>query len=229
MQRIAVNIETMADPERVAAMPEPEVKLGNVKNPVLIAEKIAEAKARAVEKAALDPHFARVLAIGVAVRGGDRINADVDILQRGEDPDVAERRLLVSFWDRIRSHEDNRFASFNGSRFDFPFLLRRSLLLGVRPVRIDCHPYRVAEPDAEHLDVREALMQSECGDCHPCSLQYYAAAILGSDRPEQINRLDQSKLYDVWQAGDDETIKFLCGWNVHETLRLAETIHSYAA
>lgn len=236
MQRLAVNIETMADPERVATMPEPEVKLGNLKDPAKIAEKIAEVKANAVSKAALDPHFARVLAIGTAMRGegasGEScIHAGVEVLRLGDgegNVDAAERLLIRAFWDRIRCIEAVRFATFNGSRFDFPFLLRRSLLLGVRPVRVDCHPYRVAEPDAEHLDVRESLMQSECGDCHPSSLQYYAAAILGEERPEQINQLDQGRLYDIWQAGDDETIKFLCGWNVYQTLRLAETIHAYA-
>jgi hypothetical protein len=215
----------MPDPEKVASMPEPEVLTGNLKDPAKIAEKVAEAKRKQIDKAALDPHFARVLAIGTAVRDGDKIAADVDILQRGEVLDVAERRLLVSFWDRVRSRPDNRFATFYGSRFDIPFLYRRSLLLGVRPARIDCHPYRVAEADAEHLDVQQWLGQSECGDCHPHTLQWYAAAILGDACPYEV---DKTKLADIWQAGDDETIKLLCGWDVFETLRLAELIHQYA-
>ncbi len=226
MQRLAIDIETMPAPEKVASMPEPEVLTGNLKDPAKIAEKAAEARRKQVEKAALDPHFARVLAIGTAVRNGEQIIADVDILQRDGDLDVAERRLLVSFWDRVRSHEGNRFATFYGSRFDIPFLYRRSLLLGVRPARIDCHPYRVAEVDAEHLDVREALIASECGECHPRTLQWYAAAVLGEVCPYDV---DKTKLAEIWQAGHDEQIKTLCGWDVATTLRLAEVIHAYAA
>lgn len=225
MQRLAIDIETMPDPEAVARMPEPEVKLGNLKDPAKIAEKVAEAKAAAIEKAALDPHFARVLAIGTAVRDGERINADVAVLDREFMLDQAERYLLARFWDRVRSHPDNRFATFYGSRFDIPFLYRRSLLLGVRPARIDCHPYRVAEADAEHLDVREALIASECGECHPRTLQWYAAAVLGEVCPYNE---DKTKLAEIWQAGNDEQIKTLCGWDVATTLRLAEVIHQYA-
>jgi len=225
VQRLAIDIETMPDPDKVAGMPEPEVLTGNLKDPANIAEKVAEARRKQIDKAALDPHFARVLAIGTAVRNGDRVDADVGILQRGEVLDVAERRLLISFWDRVRAHEAGRFATFYGSRFDIPFLYRRSLLLGVRPARIDCHPYRVAEADAEQLDVREALLANECGDCHPHTLQWYAAAILGDACPYDV---DKSKLAELWQAGDDETIKLLCGWDVFETLRLAEVIHQYA-
>ena len=56
----AFDIETMPDSSKTGSLPEPEVKLGNLKDPAKIAEKVAEARAEQVAKMALNPLYGRI-------------------------------------------------------------------------------------------------------------------------------------------------------------------------
>ena len=71
MKRLFFDIETLANPENCALMPEPVVDApANYKDPekitAYVAEKTAAAKAAALEKAALDPDYGKILSIGYA-------------------------------------------------------------------------------------------------------------------------------------------------------------------
>ena len=52
---IAFDIETIGNRSMVERMPEIDVKVGNLKDPAKIAEKIAEAKADQIDRMALSP------------------------------------------------------------------------------------------------------------------------------------------------------------------------------
>ena len=145
MQRLALNIETAVNKHRLHLLPEPEVALGNLKDPVKIDEKIAETKRKQLEMLAIDANFARVVAVSFSVRelpdkpvktwGTVRALAPVD----GCGPtDEMEYRLISWAWDQIAAWP--LLTTFCGATFDVPFLLRRSLLLGVPIKRVDCHP-----------------------------------------------------------------------------------------
>jgi len=94
------------------------VKTGNIKNPELIAAKIADSKAAYeadyMENAALDPLTGRVLCIGLLL--GDKFTL-LDL------PD--EWQLLSEFWLRYVI-PGRRMIGFNVFLFDLPFLIRRS-------------------------------------------------------------------------------------------------------
>lgn len=229
MKRLAFNIETAVDQAKLDRMPEPKVLLGNLKDPAKIAEKIEEAKQKQAERAALDPHFGRVICVTVAERDGmNGAPCDTYIRQDlGEnDADDAERELLRWFWDRARNSK--AFVSFNGSSFDVPFMLRRSLLLGIRPAPIPCGKYQVIQPGCEHLDLLN-LLKDEWGfeTSYSQNLSFFVREILGVEFP--FADLDQSKLGEFLEAGEGQVIRDLCEWNTKHTLMLSEAVeHVYA-
>ena len=59
MQRLALNIETAVNKHRLHLLPEPEVALGNLKDPYKIEEKIAETKRKQLEMLAIDAENCR--------------------------------------------------------------------------------------------------------------------------------------------------------------------------
>lgn len=119
---------------------EKAVKVGNLKNPEKIAEKIeAECaaypqkckehkqkyetekliyEANIVEKAALDPFCASVVAIGIKTD-------EKETIIQGEEADI-----LRQFWE-LWGSSSNVFVGWNSNSFDIPFLVRRSWALGV--------------------------------------------------------------------------------------------------
>ncbi|MGH9591924.1 MAG: ribonuclease H-like domain-containing protein [Bryobacteraceae bacterium] len=139
MQTIIFDLETgpLAESELSTLLPpfDPaEVKTGNLKDPVKIAEKIAEAEASHrrdfIERAALDPLTGRVVAVGVMTYDA-----------KGEQPkpfgkagrfsiiaNVDEAQMLREFWHLTRGEMGrlNPMIGFNIFGFDLPFLFRRS-------------------------------------------------------------------------------------------------------
>lgn len=107
------------------------VKLGNLKDPEKIAAKLAESERDWVAdheaKAGLSAIYGRVLAIGLH-RVGDEENA-VKVLGAG----CTEPELLMKFWDLFCWAENSKtpLIGWNSNRFDVPFLVRRSIILGL--------------------------------------------------------------------------------------------------
>lgn len=117
------DIETGPLPEAdlLAVMPEFEAA-ANLKDPVKIAENIAQKKRAWMEGAALHPETGRVVAIGI-VMGDDQfmIIADDD-----------EEELLRKFWRLVGAFPgSDAWLGWNIFNFDLPFLVRRSWFLGV--------------------------------------------------------------------------------------------------
>ncbi|MBX6377175.1 MAG: 3'-5' exonuclease [Clostridia bacterium] len=115
------------------------------------------------ERLALHPGTGRIVAVafwrpferrgGVLVEGppgeeGWRDFEDDAKVFRG--PEAA---LLTEFWRMVRDGAGT-LISFNGRRFDGPFLMLRSAILGVRPTR-NLVPYRYRFRD--HCDLAEVL------------------------------------------------------------------------
>lgn len=128
MNTIVFDVETgpLAESELAVMMPafDPaEVKVGNLKDPVKIAEKIAEAEANHrrefFDKAALDPLTGRVVAVGLLYPD----SGECDVI--GPDD---EAQLLRAFWTACRGEMGrvNQMIGFNIHAFDLPFLIRRS-------------------------------------------------------------------------------------------------------
>ena len=125
------DIETgpLSDEEiaRIAPPFDPdEVKVGNVGIEKAM-EKITAARdahLRSIKaRAALKAEYGEVLAIGYA-------NAADTVLLMGK----PEREMLDQFWERADEsyHAKETFVGFNVFHFDLPFLIRRSIIHGVK-------------------------------------------------------------------------------------------------
>lgn len=100
-----------------------QVKLGNIKNPDLIAEKIQRAEethaADYIRNAALDALTGQVISIGYKFQ-----HDKVCILSSDAD---GEKAMLQQFWTLLTSLERNpQLVGFNIKSFDLPFLIKRS-------------------------------------------------------------------------------------------------------
>lgn len=146
------DIETAANPENLALAPEPVIEApANYKDPdkiaAYIADKTAAAKAEQIDRAALDPDYGKILCIGYAL-GPDKpiiVNAVGDEYTVDEndpnakEPDpalvktyaVTEADLLHKFW-KLFSSCRGACVGFNILSFDLPYLMARSMYLGVQ-------------------------------------------------------------------------------------------------
>ena len=124
----AFDIETMPDSSKTGSLPEPEVKLGNLKDPAKIAEKVAEARAEQVAKMALNPLYGRICG---AVFVAENTSGELESFRYAAgDNDEEEAALIAVCFDVLRM-DCVRLVTWNGIGFDLPFLFKRALLLGV--------------------------------------------------------------------------------------------------
>lgn len=139
--RIFFDIETQANPENLALAPEPKAP-GNLKDPAKIAAAIEEKRRDLIESAALDPDYGKVLSIGISYQGEDEVEVFVVGMKFpvGFHPEtnepmawdvMTEADLLALFWDRFTLVR-GACVGYNIIGFDLPFLMARSMYLGVK-------------------------------------------------------------------------------------------------
>lgn len=228
MQLIAFDIETARIDELAATLPEPEVALGNLVDPLKIQAKKDAAKASQLEKMALDPRFSRVICASVAIR--DQAGGTLQFTMAVSDFPHGETDLLMWLWNTIVS--DATVCTFNGASFDVPFITWRSFLLDVPFARIETNKYRVTSPSCGHLDVYRLLQDWEpCGDSNPLQIKrnqaFYAKQLLGRECP--YGEPDKSKLGELIANGQADVIKQINEWDAMTTLLLAEKVLQLAS
>lgn len=131
--RLYFDIETGPLPQNELVIPpfDPsQVKLGNIKNPDLIAEKIQKAEethaADYIKNAALDALSGQVLAIGYRIE-----HEDMQVLCADAEGEAA---MLRQFWKVLEFHDRKpQLIGFNIKPFDLPFLYKRSWKHRVTP------------------------------------------------------------------------------------------------
>jgi hypothetical protein len=102
-------------------------------------EKIAEAKAAARGKAAVDLDLARIVCTGLWAS-----RDPAPTIWTG-DTDEAERAQLAAWWQAYRDvvlDRGGQIVGYNILGFDLPLLIRRSQYLGVPTERVDLNKYR---------------------------------------------------------------------------------------
>lgn len=208
-QRLFFDIECCANPENVALMPEPVIEApANYKDPAKIAEYVAEktaaTKAAAIEKAALDPDYGRILSIGYSYCG------PIHVRVVGEEYDgipLTETELVANFWEYFAEMR-GYCVGYNILGFDLPYLLRRSLYLGVRvPMLPNLSRYRT-EPVTD-------LMMCLCNwDTYKAKGLKQMARLLGI--PNNCPDVDGSKVKDL----DAETLRAYQESDVRLTMEL---------
>jgi DNA polymerase elongation subunit (family B) len=169
---IAIDIETCRIESMIERLPEPNVAVGNIKDPDKIAAKVAEAKAEQVAKMALSPMTGKVCS--VAWYGEESFGAICD-----------ENELVVlmeAFGLLARNNSKSPvICTWNGLSFDLPFLYKRAMLRGfdlgtVPPLSYFSKRYSVSP----HAD----LMQIWCGWFGYEKLENVAMALIGAGKTE---------------------------------------------
>jgi DNA polymerase elongation subunit (family B) len=129
------DIETEANPEALALMPEPQAP-GNYKDEAKIAAYIAEKKAEQIERAALDADYGRVIAVAWKI---DHKPTESRVEIQGY---CDERDIISSFWDQF-SAQNAICCGYNVIGFDLPYLMRRSFDLEIKvPMIPDLRKYQ---------------------------------------------------------------------------------------
>lgn len=158
--KIFFDIETvpLPDAELRAMIPEfdpAEVKMGNIKDPQKILEKLAQAKTsheeEFFEKAALSARSGRVAAIGVMFDDKFEYN------------DGDESGLIESFWNLAREAigTADQMVGFNILEFDLPFLVRRSWKKKIRIPNMALYGRRYDQWHDIFVDLRKVWLMGE--------------------------------------------------------------------
>jgi len=119
---LAFDIETGPAENALSYFSRSDVKLGNLKDPNKIEAKLAEAEDEFLDKAALSPITGKVLAVGLT-------DGEVhEVLTY-----VSEKEIITETLERIGSQlmQQRPVVGWNIIKFDFPFLFKRAMMLGV--------------------------------------------------------------------------------------------------
>jgi uncharacterized protein YprB with RNaseH-like and TPR domain len=148
---VLLDLETYAI-DGVEAYVEKPSAPANYKNLETIERYEAEAFKKVILKAALKPDLGRIVAL--STQQDDRDSEPRVWTFKSE---AEERRGLEMFWDDF-TDGNKRLITFCGHRMDLPFLMRRSLALGVRyqHLRVDRH--------SPHLDLYRVLTHDDTID-----------------------------------------------------------------
>jgi hypothetical protein len=146
VNRLFFDIETIGLPNAMDFIETPQAKK-NLKDPAKIAADIEAKTAKALDKAGLDPDLGsiRLISMRIGVYGDTEIilipakkytTKKLDAL-RAKYPDISvrvmsEEKALEAFWGNLAMCNGCN-VGYNQLGFDFPFIMRRSMDLGVEP------------------------------------------------------------------------------------------------
>lgn len=177
----------------------------NLKDP----DKIAASKAERLEKSALYPWTARIVALGWCYEG------DTAVQVRTCNHESFERTALTEFWNVVRDERGTvlPLVTFNGRTYDLPLLMARSMLLGVPHPTLSLDRYR-----SPHVDILDRL--TWLGTLEMRSLQWFARRF-GLDTSDAFSGALVAQLVE---DGNWDAIVTHCESDVTLTRQLAERI-----
>ncbi len=166
---------------------------------------------------ALRPEFGHVVCIGMGHDARGRGDLETKALTARDPGD--ERRILEAFWEVVRARRDWCFVTYNGLAFDVPFLLRRSIYLGIAPTTgLPLRPFALET----HFDVMRVLANWERGDAVRLDI---VAALLGLGKSPP--GMDGSQVLGLWRAGRVEEIEAYCLGDVRLVYEVFLRIEAY--
>lgn len=132
----------------------------------------------------------------------------------------SEKTILESFWTQISGY-NGLFISFNGIRFDVPFLIRRSLAHGLLPSNMSFLNYTKYNPFPPHFDVYLALGGRE----NPISLKA-ACDLCGVESPKE-GTVRAENVSEAYNEGRINEIAEYCVRDLKSTYKLYEKVRPF--
>lgn len=129
IRKIAIDIETIENEKMIPFLPDPEIALGNTKDPEKIKAKKSEARKKQIEKMALDPTTGRICAVGICGNFGQESCFHVI----DEISDSAEISLInvIFGYLKIGTLTPKLIITCNGTDFDLPYIYKRAMILKI--------------------------------------------------------------------------------------------------
>jgi predicted PolB exonuclease-like 3'-5' exonuclease len=165
--------------------------------------------------AALDPLTARIVTIGLFYPESNTVNILMD-----DD----EKKMLVDFWSIIATHK-GPFISYNGIKFDVPFIIKRSLLYDLYPTNRDFLKFSAYNPLPEHYDLMLILASGKDRE-NFISLET-ACNFLGVPSPKN-GALKADGVADAFLNKEFDKIKEYCEKDLRATALLYKKIEKFA-
>ncbi len=166
---------------------------------------------------ALRPEFGHVVCVGMGhdARGRGELETKAFTARVVAE----ERRVLEEFWEVVRPGRDWRWVTSNGLAFAWPFLLRRSIYLGVPPtIGLPTRPFALDS----HFDLMRALSNWERADAVRLEI---VAELLGLAKSPPD--MDGSQVFGLWKSGRHEQIEAYCLGDVRLTYDLFLRVEPY--
>ena len=185
---LVVDIETVGqDPETIPARA----------REILLDVETDEERTKVLDCLGLDPCTGRIICIGVYW-----IELDKSRAYCHDD----ERELLANFWNDMGQIRPQKYVTFNGKSFDFPYINIRSAINGVpvpRDVVLDTRRFSTER----HFDVREVMTNYE--RYRKGTLEFFCE-IFGVPSPK--NGINGKNVGEYFKAGKlDEIAKYCLG------------------
>ncbi len=158
------------------------------------------------EKRSLDPNYSQIILIGTKIQ--DEIN-----FFSGE-----EKVMLQEFWNYVKEKQPGKIITYNGYKFDIPFLLLRSYMHTIKvPININMNRWNMNS--SNHFDVMLFFSHNEIFLNPNLEIlgKMHGIEVIG----EQISGRDIEKLYAQNQL---ETIKEKCKHDLEILGQLFEKI-----
>jgi len=199
---IIIDLESVAI-DNAAAYIKPA---GNLKDP----EKIKASIMERAEKASLNPWLCRIIALGWCDEGEDVERVETCASEAGESATLEE------FWGRVWDRNTGAvqpLLTFNGTNFDLPVLVARSMLLSVPHPALVIDRYR-----SPHIDLLQRLSWNDPSKAH--SLMFYCSRFgIATD-----DAFTGALIAQLHADGDWESIRKHCASDVRLCRLLAERI-----
>lgn len=169
--KIVLDIETMPNQEAIAMLPEPEVLLGNIKDPEKIKAKVDEAKRKQIEKLALSPLTGIIACVNLYTK--DKQESHVIAKPEGE------AAIIDAAYEAIKN---KCVITYNGKGFDLPFIFKRGIILKRKWATLpELKKYTDRYKSGDnHID----LMEEFCGFNQYEKLDTLARFILGKKKTD---------------------------------------------
>ncbi len=195
----ALDIETIPNDSMVDSLPEPEVAIGNMVDQKKIEAKRKEVKAKQKEKMALDPFYGRICSFSIHGESQSFFKVIPEISEAAEIELVTE---LLEYLSVGSNEKPNLIVTWNGHRFDLPYIYKRAALLKIALPR-SCpglNYWRRKYKSEPHCDLMQELSGWDISQTE--NLDEAGKRFLGRGKTQR----DYSTYVDLIKSGEGDKI-----------------------